>query len=245
MKTLEAITISKKIVDNVNKNKSQLIEDMTKNGFVSVDNTIKQYNPRTYDFNNASYDDLKEHINSCIKNKWGIVEVNQIISELEQELPQLTEREIKNFKSYIEQYQMEINTELIETRLKEVLNEYNPIKDIKVTINNGRDIANQLIIMKQNNIFTDTKTRYLYKYKDGDFQIYKLNDLMGLFNSYLSNEDIKIKPSDVQRNRKTYLTSLDDIHDIRVELNKKKEKTHILNTYEDDYKKILKILKKY
>lgn len=245
MRTLEAIAISKTIVDNVNESKAQLIKEMTKNGFVNVDGIIKQYNPRTYEFINASSDDLKDFFNSCIKNKWGIISFNQIIEDLKLQLPQLSSSEIANFTAYIQQYEVEINTELIETRLNEVLNDYKQFENIKVTINGGRDITNQLIVMKQNNIFVDIKSRYIYKFKDSEFQIYNLNDIMGLLNSYLTSEDNPVKNSDVQRNKKIYLESLTDIHDIRMELGKKQQRDDTLRTYEDDYKKILKLIKNY
>ena len=99
--------------------------------------------------------------------------------------------------------------------------------------------------MKQNHIFVDLHSRYLWKYKDGQFQIYKLNDLMGLFNSYLANEDVRIRPSDVQRNRKTYLESLTDIKHIIYESRKKQKREDTLKAYADDYKKVLKLLKEY
>lgn len=245
MRTLEAISISKTILDNLDVNRTQLIEDMTKSGFVSVDGEVKQYQPRSYDFISVNNDELKHHIVRFLPNNWACISLNQIINDLEHELPQLTSVEVSHFKAYVEHYQMEINTDLINNRLNEISKQNNEYQDLKVTINGGRDMTNQLIIMKQNNIFTDHRTRYLYKLKDGEFLIFKLNDVMGLLNSYLTSEDNRIRPSDIQRNRLTYLTSLDDIHDIRVELSKKKNRESILKDYEDDYKKILKILKNY
>ena len=68
---------------------------------------------------------------------------------------------------------------------------------------------------------------------------------MGLFNTYLADEDIRIKPSDVQRNRRTYLESLTDIQYIMKEYRKNETREDTLKNYADDYKKILKLIKEY
>jgi hypothetical protein len=245
MRTLEAVAISKTIIDNVDENRKELSKEMSKNGFVSVDGIIRQYNPVSYDFVDVTNDVLMQHINSCIKNRWSFISDNQIINALKEELPQLTAVEVDNFKAYMEQYQMEINTDILEDGLKEVLQEYEQYNGLEVKIKNGRDVTNQLIIMKQNHIFANLQSRYLFKYKDGKFQIYNLNDLMGLFNTYLANEDVRIKPSDVQRNRKTYLESLTDIQYIMKEYRKNETREDTLKAYAEDYKKVLKLLKEY
>lgn len=245
MRTLEAISISKTIVDKVDENKQELTTEMSKNGFVSVDGIIQQYNPVSHNFVDVTDDVLLQHINSCIKNRWSFLSDNQIISHLQESLPQLSAEEIMHFNKYMTQYQVEINTDLLEDGLKEILPEYDQYNNIEVKIKDGRDVTNQLIIMKQNHIFVDLHSRYLWKYKDGQFQIYKLNDLMGLFNSYLANEDVRIRPSDVQRNRKTYLESLTDIKHIIYESRKKQKREDTLKAYADDYKKVLKLLKEY
>ena len=245
MRTLEAIAISKTIVDNVDENRKELSKEMSKNGFVSVDGIIRQYNPISYDFVNVTDDVLNTHINNCIKNRWTFLSDNQIINALKEELPQLTAAEVKNFKAYMEQYQVEINTDILEAGLKEVLQEYEQYNSLEVKIKDGRDVTNQLIIMKQNRIFANLQSRYLFKYKDGKFQIYNLNDLMGLFNTYLADEDIRIKPSDVQRNRRTYLESLTDVQYIMKEYRKNETRENTLKEYAEDYKKVLKLLKEY
>ena len=245
MRTLEAIAISKTIIDNVDEYKQELSKEMSKNGFVCVDGIISQYNPVSYDFVNVNDDVFKPFVDSCIKNKWAFLSNEKIISYLKESLPQLTEIEVMHFKEYITQYQTEIDTEFIKNGLNEALQEYSTFDKLEVTIKNGRDLTNQLIIMKQNRIFANTQSRYLFKYKDGDFQIYNLNDLMGLFNSYLANKDIRIKPSDLQRNRKTYLESLTDIRYIMVEVKKNQLREDTLERYADDYKKILKLIKGY
>ena len=245
MRTLEAVAISKTIVDNVDEYKQELSKEMSKNGFVCVDGIISQYNPVSYDFVNVKDDVFKPFIYSCIKNKWAFLTDDNIISYLKESLPQLTAVEVLHFKEYITQYQVEINTTILEDGLKEALKEYDQYSKLDVKIKDGRDVASQLIIMKQNHIFANLQSRYLFKYKDGDFQIYNLNDLMGLFNSYLANKDIRIKPSDLQRNRKTYLESLTDIRYIMVEVKKNQLREDTLERYADDYKKILKLIKGY
>ena len=245
MRTLEAVAISRTIIDNVTENRHELINEMAKNGFVCIDGLIKQYNPTDYSFNSVTKDKLKLFIDKFVFNKWNTTSNDYIINQLIAELPQLTEITANNFKAYIKQYLKEIDTSLTETALKKVLAEYERYNNLDVKINDGRDIANQLIIMKQNQIFSDWKTMHLYKYRDGDFQIYNLNDVQGLFNSHLANEDEPIKTSDVQRNRRVYLESLTNIHDIRVELKNKKKKENTLKTCETDYKTVLKLLKEY
>ena len=245
MRTLEAITISKTIVDNVDVHKQELTTEMSKNGFVSVDGTIKQYNPVSYNFVDVTDDVLKSHFSSCIKNRWSFLSDEQIKLHLQESLPQLSAEEIMHFNKYMTQYQVEINTSILEDGLKEVLQEYDPYNNLEVKIKDGRDVTNQLIIMKQNHIFVDLYSRYFWKYKDGQFEIYNLNDLMGLFNSYLANEDVRIRPSDVQRNRKTYLESLTNIRHIINEYRKNETREDTLKAYADDYKKVLKLLKEY
>ena len=245
MRTLEAVAISKTIVDNVDEYKQELSKEMSKNGFVCVDGIISQYNPVSYDFVNVKDDVFKPFIDSCIKNKWSFLSDDNIISYLKESLPQLTAVEVMHFKEYVTQYQTEINTTILEDGLKEALKEYDQYSKLDVKIKDGRDIANQLIIMKQNHIFVNLHSRYLFKYKDGKFQIYNLNDLMGLFNTYLADEDIRIKPSDVQRNRRTYLESLTDIQYIMKEYRKNETREDTLKNYADDYKKILKLIKEY
>ena len=134
MRTLEAISISKTIVDKVDENKQELTTEMSKNGFVSVDGIIQQYNPVSHNFVDVTDDVLLQHINSCIKNRWSFLSDNQIKLHLQESLPQLSAEEIMHFNKYMTQYQVEINTDLLEDGLKEILPEYDQYNNIEVKI---------------------------------------------------------------------------------------------------------------
>ena len=218
---------------------------MGKNGFVNVDGIMKQYNPKSYVFVDVNDNELKQYIDYLMPNKWALFTAKSIKHSVLEQLPQLSEKEILNFTAYMKAYQTIINDNMIETELDTALKDYKQYDGLEVKINNGHDITNQLILMKQNRIFTDLKVRKLFKFRAGQFQIYNLNDILGLFRSHLAAEDVQMKTSDVQRNFRTYLESLTDIHKIRVELRQKEKKETTLRNYESDYKTVLKLLKEY
>ena len=245
MRTLEAISISKTIVDNVEVRIEDVATEMAKNGYVNVDGIMKQYNPMTFTFVDVNDNELKQYIDYSIPNKWALFTAKSIKDSFLEQLPQLSEKEILNFTAYMKAYQTVINDNLIKTGIDTALKDYKQYDGLEVKINNGHDITNQLIVMKQNRIFTDMKLHKLFKFRAGQFQIYNLNDVLGLFRTHLAAEDVQMKTSDVQRNFRTYLTSLTDIHKIRVELRQKEKKETTLRNYESDYKTVLKLLKEY
>ena len=244
MRTLEAISISRTILDNLEVNKSELIEDMSKNGFVSVDGTIKQYVPGMYTFIPINDSELKRYINQSIKNRWSSISDNRIIINLKEELPQLTESEILHFNAYIKQYQVEINEDEINQELTEAINKNNQLQNFDIDFKGNKDILNQLIILRNNNIFTADINR-LFKFKNGKFERFTSNDVMGLLNDKIATDEIYFRPQEIKNNWNIYVDSLTDVTKVKKQLRQKEKKETTLKEYESEYKEVLKVIKTY
>lgn len=244
MRTLEAITITNKIMNNLDQDKQRIVQEFTDNGFVNIDGTINQYVPGMYTFIPIRNDDLKEMINKSIKNKWSTITDKTIINYLLNGLPQFTRNEVTNYKTYIEQYQVRINKELIDDLLKSALEDNKTFQQKDIDFKGKKDLISQLIVLRNANVFT-TKDRLLFRYKDGKFERFKSNDVVGLFNDKIGTDDVKFTPQEIKNRWKDYASSLTDITKLIWEIRVRDKKESILNSYESDYKKVLKIIKQY
>lgn len=244
MRTLDAISVSGKICEKLDQQKKQLIDDFKLNGFVNVDGVLQQYNPVTYSYNIISDVELKQYINKSIQNKWSILSDNQLIKLLENELPYLTQAEINHYRQYINQYKINIDEAELETRISDAINENKELQNFELDVKGKKNLLTQLQVLRNENVFV-TKKYHLYQYDNGIFNRVRSSDLLKLFNNKIGNDVVQFNMQEIKNNWSNFSSNLVDITKIIVMLNSKEKKENTLRLCEDDYKKVLKIVKQY
>lgn len=254
MDQLQAIKVSNAILDTYI---TEIITYFSKNGFVNIEDTIRRYNPITYEYNTLKDDELNHYINQSMQFKWVGIQDNKIISRLKNELPQITQREANNFKKYIVNYERETQMNMIKKELEPYLKDYEQYKSRQTSIKGVDDIENQVIILKQNNILADHETNQLYIYKDGKIsRINHSSEISKLFNDYLEQGVNIIPYYKVKNNKRDYIKNLPNIHKIIMMIYEITDDNFSVNFRVDnnqsitadcerDYNKILKLIKTY
>lgn len=253
MNQLEAIRISDEIMDHYI---TDIIKYFTKKGFVNIEDTIQRYNPITYEYNALKDGELNHYIKQYNQFKWVGIQDNEIISRLKNELPQITQREANNFKTYIVHYERETQMNMIKKELEPYLKDYEQYKEIQTSIKGVDDIENQVIILKQNNILADHEANQLYIYKDGIINgINHSSEISKLFKDYLEQGVDIIPYYKVKKNKRDYIKNLPNIHKIimmiyeitdnKFYVNFKVDNPNITSEYEKDYNKVLELIKTY
>ena len=248
MRTLDAISVSGKICENLDQQKKQLIDDFKLNGFVNVDGALQQYNPVTYSYNTISDAELKQYINKSIQNKWSILSDNQLIKLLENELPYLKQSEVNNYSNYIQQHKISINEAELEMQISDAINENKETQNLNANVKGRKNLMNELQVLRNENIFVtgvNGKVRVLYQYKEGIFHKITSADLVSIFNDKIGNEEIHYIPQEIKNRWKILTDNLIDITPIIETLRIKQKRDDTLSICENDYKKVVKIVKQY
>ena len=248
MRTLDAISISGKICENLDQQKKQLIDDFKKNGFVNVDGALQQYNHVTYSYNTISDAELKQYISKSIQKKWSIISDNQLIKLLEKELPYLTQSEVNNYSQYIQKYKVSINEAELEMQITEAINENKETQNLNANVKGRKNLMNELQVLRNENIFVtgvNSKVRVLYQYKEGIFHKITSADLVSIFNDKIGNEEIHYIPQEIKNRWKILTDNLIDITPVINTLKIKQKRDDTLSNCENDYKKVVKIVKQY
>lgn len=248
MRTLDAISVSGKICENLDQQKKQLIDDFKLNGFVNVDGALQQYNPVTYSYNPISDVELKQYINKSIQNKWSILSDNQLIKLLENELPYLKQSEVNNYSNYIQQHKISINDAELEQQISDAINENKETQNLNANVKGRKNLMNELQVLRNENIFVtgvNGKVRVLYQYKEGIFHKITSADLVSIFNDKIGNEEIHYIPQEIKNRWKILTDNLIDITPIIETLRIKQKRDDTLSICENDYKKVVKIVKQY
>ena len=251
---MEAIRISDGIIDQY---LTDIITYFSKNGFVNIEDTIRRYNPITYEYDALKDDELNHYINQCMQFKWVCIQDNEIISRLKNELPQITQREANNFKKYIVHYERETQMNMVKKELEPYLKDYEQYKSRQTSIKGVDDIENQVIILKQNNILADHETNQLYIYKDGIINgINHSSEISTLINDYLEQGVNIIPYYKVKNNKREYIKNLPNIHKIIMMIYEITDNNFYVNFRVDnnqsitsecerDYNKVLELIKTY
>lgn len=248
MRTLDAISVSGKICENLDQQKKQLIDDFRVNGFVNVDGALQQYNPVTYSYNPISDAELKQYISKSIQNKWSIISDNQLIKLLEKELPYLTQSEVNNYSQYIQKYKVSINEAELEMQITEAINENKETQNLNANVKGRKNLMNELQVLRNENIFVtgvNSSVRVLYQYKEGIFHKIASADLVSIFNDKIGNEEIHYIPQEIKNRWKILTENLIDITPVIKTLKIKQKRDDTLSRCENDYKKVVKIVKHY
>ena len=244
MKTLEAISISNAIGNSIEAENQQLIEEFTKMGFVNIDGVIHQYQPMTYKFVPLNNDTVNRYIDKNIKNNWATNRVNHIKNLMLESLPLLNEIEVNKFKHYIDQYQVKIDDAEIEKLLNAAIEENKTLQNKNADFKGQKGLIGQLIILRNENIFA-TNRNMLFQYKNGEFERFTSNSVMGLLNDKIAVDDVKLSFQEVKNNWNDYTKSLVDITHLLKLIRQKEKRESVQKDCEADYKKILQLIKGY
>ena len=244
---IDVKAINDDIITQYEKDSKKTIRRMTKNGFVSIDGVIKQYNPHNNRFieigagyYNAVYNDLLKSLG----NYWGILSPMNAENLLKKELPNITEKDANDFAKYQEQSQVVINEELIQDLLKEAINENKELQRLNADFKGKKDLVSQITVLRNNDIFTDNKKR-LFKLKDGEFLRYASNDIRGVLNNSIAADDISFNIHEVKNNFHIYNDNLTDITKVHKLLKIKQHKIDVMTECKPGFEKVLKIIAKY
>lgn len=239
---LEVLTISNNILDTFGKDKKKLVRQLSKMGFVVVDDVIQQYNPVTHNFGSIDDNEIMQYVNKHISNKWGMNN-SAFISMLKNELPRFHLTEISNYRTYVQQSQIIINEDLIESELKRVLSENKELQRLDTDFKGKTNLESQLSILRNHNVFSVPKRARLFRYKDNEFQRYTSHDVVGLFNDVIAIDDIIFNTHAIKNNWRIYVDNLTDVSKLVRELKTKQKKESLMNSYESDYQNVLKYIK--
>lgn len=257
MDQLEIIPVSDGIIDQY---LTDIITYFSKNGFVNIEDTIQRYNPITYEYNALKDGELNHYIKQYNQFKWVGIQDNEIISRLKNELPQITQREANNFKTYIVHYEKETQLNMIKTKLEPYLKDYEQYNEKQTSIKGEDDIENQVIILKQNNFILDHNEKTFYCCNNGKIsKISRASEITELFKDYLEQGINVIPYYKVKNNINEYMKYFPNAHNLisfiyKIEdINPTYHFSHILfennqinsAKYEKDYNKILKLIKTY
>ena len=243
--SIEVTAINDNITNNYDKDKKKTIRKMIKSGFVTVDEDICQYAPNGV-FNRVSDEyvtGIFNNILSSIGNHWNLLNQMQVIDLLQSELPNITEKDARDFGFYLEQSQVIINEELIQDLLKNAFNE-NKTLQRDMDFKGKKDLVSQITVLRNNDIFTDNKRR-LYKYKDGKFLRYTSNDILGVLNDAIATDDIYLVIGEIKNNFIHYNQNLTDITKLYELMRIKEYKEITLKECKPGFDKVMKIISKY
>ena len=103
-------------------------------------------------------------------------------------------------------------------------------------------------VLRNENIFVtgiNSSVRVLYQYKEGIFHKITSADLVSIFNEKIGNEEIHYIPQEIKNRWKILTDNLIDITPVINTLKIKQKRDDTLSNCENDYKKVVKIVKQY
>lgn len=235
-------TINDKIITNYDKDQKKAIRSITKNGFVNVDGKFMQYNPKLNEFVPITNEYILKVLFNSMGNNWGFVSSNELIEVLKNDLPNITAKDIEDFKLYVQWVNIQIDNDLIQELLDKAIKDNNSFKSNN-DLKGKYDLITQMMVLRNNDVFSNGN--YLFKFKDDNFKIIKSNDVRDLLNDTIVVNDDNIQLQLIKNNYKSYLNNLTDIKELLELIRKRDEKARILSNTEQGFKEVMKIINKY
>ena len=235
--------INKNIVSNVDKEVKKAVKQMGKVGFVNIDGSIYRYDVGTSNFVEADPQETIKKFYNFYTPRWDIVSNARIKELLLDNVPGFTSEQIHQFNKYANAEKIIINNELIKDELKKVLDENNSYKNTNLNLKGKFDIASQLLVLRNKDIFTDGVHLYEYKYRN--FTRIHLNDLMRILNKELATNTIRFDVKMVNKYKDNYRSDLSNAKLIIRLLREKQRKETTIKDCQQSYDKVLKVVDKY
>ena len=241
---IDVKTINDNLVISVEKDSKRAVRKMSKQGLVTIDGVINQYNPSMVKFTPANENEILNQFYKLMDHTWGLLSPQQILQQVKMGLPSITTKDANDFARYQEQSQVVINEELIQDLLKEAIQDNKQLQNLNVDFKGKKDLVSQITVLRNNDIFTDNKRR-LFKLKDGEFLRCASNDIMGILNTDIAADDISFNIHEVKNNFHTYNENLTDITKVHKLLKIKQHKIDVMTECKPGFEKVLKIIAKY
>ena len=239
---MELKEINDKIFTNYNKEQKKAVRSITKNGFVNVDGTFKQYNPKAKEFVNITNDYLLEVLFKSMGNNWSFIPANERLEVLKNELPNLTTKDVEDFKTYIQWIDVPIDSALIKELMDKAIAENEPFKTDQ-ELKGRYDLISQMLILRNNDIFTNGN--FLIKLEEGKFKIVNSQYIRDLLNDIIANPGDNIPLQLVKNNFRSYLDNLTDISKLFELIQERDKRAKMIAESKPGFEKVLKVVSKY
>lgn len=239
---MELKEINDKIFTNYNKDQKKAVRSITKNGFVNVDGTFKQYNPKAKEFVNVTNDYLLQVLFNSMSNNWSFVSANERLEVLKNELPNLTTKDVEDFKTYVQWIDVPIDSALIKELLDNAIAENETFKTDQ-EFKGKYDLISQMLILRNNDIFTNRD--FLLKLEDGKFKVVDSKYIRELLNDIIASPGDNIPIQWVKNNFRNYLDNLTDISELYELLLERDERAKMITESKPGFEKCLKVVSKY
>jgi len=236
--------INDKIFTNYNKEQKKAVRSITKNGFVNVDGNFMQYNPRAKEFVKVTDEFILQVLFNSMGNNWSFVSANERLETLKSELPNLTTKDVEDFKTYMQWIDVPIDSALIKELMDKAIAENELYKNTKADFKSKLNLQSELIVLRNNDIFTDNDFR-LFHLKEGKLERYTVHDVLGLFRSTIGTENTKLVMQYVKNHWKSYIDSLTNVKKLLFLLKQKEEKETTMKDAKPGFEKCLKVVSKY
>jgi len=234
--------INDKIFTNYNKDQKKAVRSITKNGFVNVDGTFKQYNPKAKEFVNVTNDYLLQVLFNSTGNNWSFVSANERLEVLKNELPNLTTKDVEDFKTYLQWIDVQIDSALIKELMDNAIAENETFKTDQ-EFKGKYDLISQMLILRNNDIFTNGN--FLLKLEDGKFKVVQSDYIRELLNDIIASPGDNIHLQWVKNNFRNYLDNLTDISELYELLLERDKRAKMITESKPGFEKCLKVVSKY
>jgi len=234
--------INDKIFTNYNKDQKKAVRSITKNGFVNVDGTFKQYNPKAKEFVNVTNDYLLQVLFNSMGNNWSFVSENERLEVLKNELPNLTTKDVEDFKTYLQWIDVQIDSALIKELMDNAIAENETFKTDQ-EFKGKYDLISQMLILRNNDIFTNGN--FLLKLEDGKFKVVQSDYIRELLNDIIASPGDNIHLQWVKNNFRNYLDNLTDISELYELLLERDKRAKMITESKPGFEKCLKVVSKY
>jgi len=234
--------INDKIFTNYNKDQKKAVRSITKNGFVNVDGTFKQYNPKAKEFVNVTNDYLLQVLFNSMGNNWSFVSANERLEVLKNELPNLTTKDVEDFKTYLQWIDVQIDSALIKELMDNAIAENETFKTDQ-EFKGKYDLISQMLILRNNDIFTNGN--FLLKLEDGKFKVVQSDYIRELLNDIIASPGDNIHLQWVKNNFRNYLDNLTDISELYELLLERDKRAKMITESKPGFEKCLKVVSKY
>ena len=236
--------INNKITHDITLAKRRAKREMTKKGFVIVDDDIMQYNPMTTKFNKVNDEDAIQFFNWIIGTHWGTMSPGNIIDYLTEQLPKLTAIDVNEFVAYVEQSKVIIDEDLIQELMTKAIADNELFTNKDIDFKGKLNLQSELMILRNNNIYSDGDFA-LFKLTNGALERVTADNVYSLLREHIGTENTKLVLQYVKNHWRSYADSLTNVNKLYNLLKQKQLKEDTLTSCKPGYDNVMGIISNY
>ena len=240
---MEITEINDNITSNVGKEVKKAVRQMGKTGYINADGNIYKYIPRTSTFQPVDPNQTVQKFYDFYTPRWDVVSDVRILETIKANLPAISVSDIEEFNLYCRFAQIPVNENFIDKAIKTALEDNNSYKNIEADFTGKYDIASQLLILRNNDVFSNNM--FLFQYSDGSFNRLSNEDILNIFIKEMGNSNKELTLLFVKKNFKLYLRELTQCAELLNQSIEKDKKYRIMKENQKGFDKVMKIVSKY